>query len=210
MEWPLFDLRLACGPVRLRAVRDDDLTVLTALLPDDFDLDPRSERFAGLDDATDRRRLFAQGIWRSRGTWSPASWCLDLVVEADGAPVGLQSLEADDFARLRTVDSGSWLAVPARGRGLGVAMRTAVLGLAFDHLGAQVAVSSAEVGNAASLGVSRHLGYVDNGITRVVSPRGPVDLQHLRLTRDARSADRSPVEVSGLDACLPWLGALSG
>lgn len=207
MEWPLFDLRLRCGPVVLRPVTDADLPVLSGLLPDDFDLDPRAERLAGLDPMADRRRRFVQGLWRSRGTWSPGSWCLDLVVEVEGDPVGLQSLEADDFPLLRTVDSGSWLTPSARGRGHGVAMRAAVLGLAFDHLDAVAAVSSAVLDNAASLGVSRSLGYRDNGISRTDSPAGVVELQHLRLTREAWAAGRHRVEVTGLEPCLPWFGA---
>ncbi len=206
MEWPLFDLRLRCGPVALRPVTDADLGVLSGLFPDDFDLDPRAEPFPGLDVRRDRLRLFAQGIWRSRGTWSPGSWCLDLAVEHDGRVVGLQSLEADDFVTLRTVDSASWLAHEARGRGLGVAMRAAVLGLAFDHLGAVAAVSSAVLDNAASLGVSRRLGYADNGLSRTSSPDGVVELQHLRLTREGWATGGHRVEVAGLEPCLPWFG----
>jgi len=116
--------------------------------------------------------------------------------------VGLQALEADDFAKLRTVDSGSWLAVHARGRGTAVAMRTAILGLAFDHLGAVAAISSARVDNAPSLAVSRRLGYVENGVSLSDSPTGVVELQHLRLTRGSWAAH--PVKVTGLDDCLPW------
>lgn len=88
MEWSLFDLRLRCGPVSLRPVTDADLPRLSELLPTDLDLDPRVERFPALDDRRDRQRLFAQGIWRSRGTWSPGAWCLDLGVEVNGELVG--------------------------------------------------------------------------------------------------------------------------
>ena len=210
MEWPFFDLRLRCGPVSLRPVTDGDLPRLSELLPGDLDLDPRAERFTALDDRRDRQRLFAQGIWRSRGTWSPASWCLDLAVESDGELIGVQALEGDDFLRLRTVDSFSWLTQAARGRGLGVAMRTAALGLAFDHLGAVAAVSSAVLDNQASLGVSRRLGYADNGLSRTDSTTGVVELQHLRLTRDTWQVAGHTVEVSGLEPCLPWFGLTSG
>jgi RimJ/RimL family protein N-acetyltransferase len=206
MEWPLFDLRLHSGPVMLRPVTDSDLEVLTGLFPDDFDLDPGAERFRGLDVRRDRRRLFAQGIWRSRGTWSPASWCLDLAVEHDGRLVGLQSLEGEDFVALRTVDSGSWLTPEVRGRGLGVAMRTAALGLAFDHLGAVAAVSSAVPDNAASLGVSRRLAYAENGVSRTDSPHGVVELRHLRLTAEAWRAAGHRVSVDGFEPCLAWFG----
>lgn len=206
MEWPLFDLRLGFGPVLLRPVTDADLPRLSDLLPLDLDLDPGAERFPALDDRRDRRRLFVQGIWRSRGTWSPTSWCLDLAVEADGELVGAQALEGEDFPRLRTVDSFSWLTPSARGRGLGVAMRAAALGLAFDHLGAEVAVSSAVMDNHASLGVSRTLGYADNGTSRIVTTDGVAVLQHLRLTREAWSAAGRRVEVTGIEACRSWFG----
>lgn len=210
MEWPLFDLRLRCGPVSLRPVTDADLPRLSELLPGDLDLDPRAERFAALEDRRDRQRLFAQGIWRSRGTWSPASWCLDLAVESDGELIGAQALEGDDFLRLRTVDSFSWLTHSSRGRGLGVAMRTAALGLAFDHLGAVAAVSSAVLDNGASLGVSRRLRYVDNGVSLTDSPAGVVELQHLRLSRDAWQSVGHAVDVTGLEPCLPWFGLAPG
>ena len=85
MEWPLFDLRMRCGPVSLRPVTDADLPRLAAILPDDLDHDPRVERFVGLDGDRDHRRLMVQGIWRARGTWSPSKWCLDLAVEHGGA-----------------------------------------------------------------------------------------------------------------------------
>jgi hypothetical protein len=86
-----------------------------------------------------------------------------------------------------------------------VAMRTAALGLAFDHLGAVAAISSATLANAASLGVSRRIGYADNGISRIVDTSGEVvELQNLRLP-----ADRWPgakVAVEGLTPALPWFG----
>ncbi|GAA2127270.1 GNAT family N-acetyltransferase [Nocardioides bigeumensis] len=206
MEWPLFDLRLACGPVSLRAVTDADAEELAAVLPDDLELDPHRERFPGLDPARDRQRRFVQGLWSSRGEWSPDSWCLDLRVDtADGA-VGVQTLEGDHFGQLRTVDTASWLVPSERGRGLGVAMRTAVLGLAFDHLGAIAAVSSAVLDNHASLGVSRRLGYADNGRSLIRTESGPAELQHLRLTADQWRAGGHRVEVSGVDPCRPWFG----
>jgi len=204
MEWPLFDLRLSIGDVALRPVTDADLPAIAAMFPDDDEQDPRWEHFAGLSAQRNRHRLLVQRTWHHRGSWSPSSWCLDLAVEVSGQLVGLQALEADDFAKLRTVDSGSWLAVHARGRGTAVAMRTAILGLAFDHLGAVAAISSARVDNAPSLAVSRRLGYVENGVSLTDSPTGVVELQHLRLTRESWAAH--PVKVTGLDACLAWFG----
>ena len=208
-HWPLFGLRLRCDDVLLRPVQERDLPRLAAIQPPDYEHDPSAEAFPGEDLAQHRRRLVYQGYWRSFGTWSPSSWCLDFAVEHDGALVGVQSLEADDFLDLRTVDSGSWLVTSARGRGVGIAMRTAVLSLAFDHLDALAAVTSARTDNAASLGVSRHVGYRDNGVSLNRSGRALVELAHMRLTvdewRSSRAGER--VTVSGLDPCLPWFGS---
>ena len=208
-DWPLFGLRLRCGEVTLRPVREDDLPYLVAILPDDFEQDPRLEGLPGLGAAADRRRLFCQEYWRALGTWSPSSWKLHLAVGFEGKPVGVQTLEGEDFPALRTVDSASWLMPRVRGRGLGVAMRTAALGLAFEWLGAVAAVSSAVPENAASLGVSRHLGYLENGVGLVAAPGGRVvELRHLRLTVDRwRSAGHGrSVSVSGFEACRPLFG----
>lgn len=206
--WPLFDLRLRCRGLELRVVRESDLARLAEVRPDDFEHDPRAEMFAGLDLRQNRRRLVYQEYWRNLGTWSPTSWYLDMAVTADGEVVGVQSLEAEQFPSVRTVDSGSWLIPAVRGRGLGVAMRMAVLGLAFDHLGALAAVTSADSGNAASLGVSRRIGYQPNGVSLNSSGHGRIELTHLRLTVAAWRASGygRDVTVTGFEPCRPWFG----
>ena len=95
---------------------------------------------------------------------------------------------------------------PVRGRGLANRMRACILTLAFEHLGAVAAVSSARTDNPASLAVSRRLGYEDNGLSRTDTPTGVTDLQHVRLTRDRWRPGTWPVEVSGVEATLPWFG----
>jgi RimJ/RimL family protein N-acetyltransferase len=205
VDWPLFDLRLRCRDVRLRAVRESDLSHLGAVLPGDVGHDPRLELLPSLSDAENERRLFYQGYWQALGTWSPSSWTLHMAVEYDGELVGVQTLEGEDFPRLRTVDSASWLVPAVRGRGVGVAMRIAVLGLAFDHLGAVAAITSATVDNAASLGVSRRIGYTDNGIGLIVETGGVATLQHLRLTAD-RWQHGAEVTVDAFPPCRPWFG----
>jgi RimJ/RimL family protein N-acetyltransferase len=204
VEWPFFDLRVACGEVLLRGVADADLDPLLAVLPDDLEHDPRHQRF--LDPARDRRRILSAEIWTHRGTWTPGSWCLDLAVEVDGHVVGVQALEGEAFPTLRTVDSFSWLATDVRGRGLATAMRTAVLALAFDHLGAVAAVSSARLDNAPSLAVSRRLGYADNGVSLTDTPTGVAELQHVRLIAEAWHAAGRHADVTGFAACRPWFG----
>ena len=203
--WPLFDLRLEYRDVLLRAVREADLPHLTAVLPADVGHDPRLAMFRSQTMIENERRLLCMGYWKALGTWDPAEWVLHLAVLHDNEIVGVQTLEGSNFPALRTVDSASWLVPSVRGRGIGVRMRTAALGFAFDHLGATAAISSATLANGASLGVSRRIGYVDNGISRIVDTRGDVvELQNLRLT-----VDRWPghdVTVTGFEACKPWFG----
>jgi RimJ/RimL family protein N-acetyltransferase len=149
-----------------------------------------------------------QDYWRARGSWRPESWALSFGVFRDGELVGYQGLEGDDFARLRTVDSSSFLIGAARGQGLGKQMRAAVLALAFGALGARFAITSAWTDNHASLGVSRALGYVDNGVS--AHPRGDTvgEMAHLRLTRERWLASGWPdrVAVAGVEDCLPFFG----
>jgi RimJ/RimL family protein N-acetyltransferase len=82
-----------------------------------------------------------------------------------------------------------------------------VLHLAFEGLGAQHATSDAFEDNAASLGVSRKLGYRDDGIEWHAVRGHPATVRRLRLTRDDWPAARSvPVEIHGLEPCLPFFG----
>ena len=207
-HWPPLAIRIRVGDVALRPVREGDLPGLLDLLPDDVEHDPTSELFDGLDLEDNRRRIFLQTYWRSAGTWSPNGWWLPFLVTHRGRAVGVQTLEGEHFSELRVVDSSSWLDPAARGRGTGVSMRAGILALAFDHLGAEAAVSSAREDNAASLGVSRRLGYEDNGISRSRSPSGPCTLRRMVLTRKAwETAGRGrTAEVRGLEGCGPWFG----
>lgn len=205
MDWPLFDLRLRCRNVRLCAVREADLDHLAAVLPGDVGHDPRLELYPGLTDAENERRLFRMGYWRALGTWSPSNWVLHLAVEYEGALVGVQTLEGEDFPDLRTVDSASWLVPGVRGRGVGVAMRIAVLGLAFDRLGAVAAITSATETNAASLGVSRRIGYADNGVGLIKETGGIARLRHMRLPV-GQWRHGGEVTVEGFEPCRPWFG----
>ena len=206
--WPLFALQLTFNDTVLRPVRESDLDELARILPDDVEQDPSSNFLLGLDVASNRRRLLFQNYCRNWSTWSVESWTLDFCVIHQGRLVGIQALEAEHFVELRTVDSGSWLAPEYRGIGLGTSMRIAILAFAFDHLGAQTAVTSARFDNAASLGVSRRIGYQDNGVSMSRSPSGPCQLHHMRLTRDQwqESSLGDSVVVAGLSGCALYFG----
>ncbi|MBB2985308.1 GNAT family N-acetyltransferase [Terracoccus luteus] len=204
--WPLHGIRLVGDGVRLRVLTEADLDEVVGALPDDVELNPSATPYAGLDERGNRGAAVAQAYWRALGTWSPDDWALPFVAHHDGALVGVQWLEGPDYRVERTVDSSSWLVSEARGRGLGTAMRAAVLTLAFGPLAAVAAVSSAVADNAASLGVSRRLGYRDTHTS--VLPHSGAPLQHVRLTRDAwlASGQAGRTRVEGVDAALPLFG----
>lgn len=204
--WPLHGIRLTTADLELQPATEAALPALFEILPADLEADPAATRYAGVGEAANHRAILAQSYWRAMGLWSPHDWVLPFVVLRDGVPIGMQALEGPDYGTERTVDSWSWLAGPARGRGLGKQMRAAILELAFTHLGAKTAVSSAVVTNHGSLGVSRSLGYAETHQS-VLSHNGQT-LQHLRLEADdwTASGRGAAVRVEGVGAALPFFG----
>src|SRR3954453_2028298 len=207
-HWTMFDIRLVTPDLVLRPVTEADLAALSDILPDSAEQNPASTTYAGLTESANRAVILHQDYWRAVGSWRPESWELGMAVFRGEELIGFQGLEGDDFARLRTVDSSSWLAGAAGGEGLGQQMRAAVLALAFGPLEARFAITSAWSDNAASLGVSRALGYQDNGVTAHRRGDGAGEMVHLRLTRERWLASAWPdrVQVSGVERCLPFFG----
>jgi RimJ/RimL family protein N-acetyltransferase len=208
-HWPLSGLRLQTPRLELRWPTLSDLDALASLAAEGVH-DPSVQPF--LVPWTDEHPAErAQGTlryhWSRWSSWTPADWTLDLIVDLDGTIVGSQGLGGKDFAVLGEVHTGSWLGQKHHGQGIGTEMRAAVLHLAFEGLHAQYATSGAFEDNAASLGVSRKLGYADDGIERLVVRGRPATLRRLRLDREAWAAHRSvPVEIHGLQPCLPSFG----
>ena len=210
--WPLFDLRLRVGALELRLPTDDELGVLAALAgagihpPDQM---PFGFAWSTLPSPA-LERGFAQYHWSRRAGWRPDDWGLELMVALEGEPIGVQGLFARRFAVHRLVHTGSWLGRGWQGHGHGKSMRSAVLALAFDHLGAQVAESKAFLDNERSAGVSRALGYVENGIGRIAPEEVSRETQRFRMTLEMwRSRPRPAVEVEGLEACRELFGVPS-
>ena len=207
--WPLFGLRIQSDQLELRLPTDVELLELLVLAragihpPDEM---PFGIAWSVLPSPA-FERSFVQHHWLMRGAWTPSSWTLNLIVLRDGQVIGTQTVAAVDFAVHRTVDTGSWLGQAFQGRGLGKEMRSAVLGFAFDGLGAVVAESSAFLDNAASNAVSRALGYEDNG-RGTLAPQGVSrETQKFRMTLNGwRSRPRPPITIDGMDPCRELFG----
>lgn len=208
--WPLYGLVLRTPRLELRLPSPQELAALGELA-DDGVHDPAVMPFTvpWTDQPPGvRARAVLQHHWAGLAAVTPAKWTLALAVLADGEPVGFQDVGATDFAVLREVHTGSWLGRRHHGRGTGTEMRAAVLHLAFAGLGAGHATSAAATDNPASRGVSRRLGYAEDGIERV-AVRGAVSTHvRLRIDRAAWAAHRTvPVQVDGLEPCRELLGA---
>jgi RimJ/RimL family protein N-acetyltransferase len=156
-----------------------------------------------------RHRESLKFWWSARAHWSPERWHFTGAVFVEGAPVGVQGLLAENFARLRTVETGSWLGRQHQGQGLGKEMRAAILHLAFEGLGAMEALSGAFHDNRASLATSQSLGYTENGNRLMLRRDKPDRIIDLKLDRATwESGRREDIEIEGLEACLEMFGAV--
>lgn len=202
-KWPLWDLRVRTPRLELRSVREPDLAALVEVIDGGLH-DPATMPFlVPFTDTPNPQRAqdsyrFWLGCWAG---WSVESWRLPFAVYADGVCVGLQDVQADHFPTVRTVSTGSFLGLPHQGRGLGREMRAAVLHLAFAGLGAARAVTEAFEDNAASLGVTRALGYRANGTEVVPRRAGSGTMQRFVLDHsDWEPRRRDDIVIEGLGA----------
>lgn len=210
--WPPFDLEVRTPRITLRYV-DDELAVRLAELAAHGIHDPSWMPFAlpwtdvaspGLEQNTLRY------YWRTRAELTPDHWDLPLAVLVDGDVVGACSVSGEHFAVVRTFETGSWLGRAHQGQGLGKEVRAASLHLGFEGLGALVATTGAYEDNAASLGVTRSLGYSPNGARREVrrDQLGVTLLFHMIIDH-WRTIRRDDIELFGVEALLPFLGPIT-
>ncbi len=203
--WPLFGLRVRTRRLELRVHTDDDLAELADLVgrgvhpPDEMPfLMPWTDAPPPL-----LQRQTLQYVWRMRAEWTPEAWHLALGAWEHGRLVGQQSVEAKDFATVRTVDTGSWVGRAHQGAGIGKEMRAAVLHLAFAGLGADRADTEAFEDNPASLAVTRSLGYVPNGEGLHVRRDLPVRCLRFTLPRERwERGRRGDITIEGLEPAM--------
>ncbi|KRF35466.1 GNAT family N-acetyltransferase [Nocardioides sp. Soil805] len=207
--WPLFGLTIETPRLRLRLPRDEEVAELARVAADGVHtpherpfLTPWTE-----GSAEDRAHFVLQQHWGALGDWEVRSWALGLGIFLEDRPIGRVTLRAQEFPVVREVTTSSWLGLPHHGQGFGTEARAGVLTLAFDHLGAEAAVSEVFQDNHASQGVSRRLGYEPDGISRDARGDEVLVSDRLRLTSKRWSSRERPVAtIVGLDAARSMFG----
>jgi RimJ/RimL family protein N-acetyltransferase len=202
--WPPYAIRLRTDRLELRLPDEDEIGEICRLAQ--AGIHPPGEMPFGvawsIKPSPRFEREFIQWHWLQRASWSVEAWSLELAVFLDGRPIGSQALMARQFSTFKTVRSGSWIGRAFQGRGLGKEMRAAVLALAFDGLGAEVAETEAFLDNPASAGVSRSLGYEPNGFGSIAPEGVARPTERFRLTREGWLARSRPaVAIEGLESC---------
>jgi len=208
-HWPLFDLEVRTPTLTLRALDDalarevlgvagrgvHDPAALPFIVPWTDLPSPQMEQEAMRFDA------------RTRAETTPAAWNLQFAVIVDGEVIGSCDLGAKQFSVLRQFQTGSWLGLEFHGRGLGKEMRMACLTLGFDGLGAERALTAAWHDNAASLGVTRSLGYVEEGRRRELRRDQPDEIVSFRMDRSHwDTIRRDDIELAGVEGACSFLG----
>lgn len=204
--WPLFDLVVRTPMLELRYPTDQDLIELARVGGRGIH-DPDWMPLGGWTDvdSPELERNILKFGWRMRAEWSPDSWSYNPVVVVDGTVVGTQGMHATDFAKLRSVGTGSWIGLEFQGRGIGREMRAAIVHLAFAGLGAVEALSGYWHDNEPSRRVSEGLGYELNGEDRKLRRDEPDRQVNVRLLREVwEQRRRDDIEIVGLDACIDW------
>jgi RimJ/RimL family protein N-acetyltransferase len=207
--FPPLGLRVTAGPLELRGLVDDDLAQLAELARRGIH-DPTTMPFyfpwtdAPIDELA---RSTAQYHWRTRADFSPTKWDLNLGVWRDGELVGTQGVGTEHFLVTRTGETGSWLGREHQGKGIGTAMRQALCAFLFDHLDFEEITSGAFTDNPASLGVSRKVGYRDNGVRRLKRRDGELATNlGLVLRPEDLVRGEHPLEVEGVAAFRRSIG----
>lgn len=207
--WPLFDLVVRTPVLELRFPTDELLVELAEVAAKGIHADdwmPFAVPWSKLPSPQLERQILLHN-WQMRGQWTPDHWRFNPVTVVHGRVVGTQGVHADEFGATRTVATGSWLGQAFQGKGYGKEMRSAMLHLAFAGLGAIRAESAAREDNGPSIGVSRAVGYAENG--------DEIRLRDGELTRDIRflmtrevweQRRRDDIEIEGLEPCLELFG----
>ncbi|MGA4506911.1 GNAT family N-acetyltransferase [Propionibacteriaceae bacterium G1746] len=209
--YPPFGVRITCGPLVLRGITDDDIMPLVEVArrglhdadeehsPLSFDWTAAPPQYLAIN--------YARWAWGQRYQFTAKSWILALLVEHDGEVVGVQEGRGEQFARVRSVSTGSWLGRAAQGKGIGTLMRQAFCTFLVDELGALEVTSAAFTDNPASWRVSEKTGYRRLGTHRAARGRESVTDQVMyQLTPDTLVRPPHPLQVEGAEPLRRFLG----
>lgn len=201
--WPLFDLEIQTPNLTLRYVNDDlalRLAELAAAGIHDAASTPFLMPWTDAESPNLERNAM-QFYWRCRADTTPMSWNLNFAVLEGNTVVGTTDIGASNFGVLRQFMTGSWLGQEFQGRGIGKEVRLAMLTLGFRGFNAKLAQTAAWHDNPASLGVTRSLGYTEQGqswqLRREQRDRH-IDFQMPRDHFD--TLDTSNIQLIGVDA----------
>ncbi|MDL5155946.1 GNAT family N-acetyltransferase [Actinomycetospora termitidis] len=201
--YPQFGLRIAHAGLELAPPTDVELLELAAIVaePGGVVAPEEAHYVTWRSGDADAARAFLERSWQLRVA-PGGSWFVPFALVEGGRVVGHATL-----ARSRSpgeVWTSSWIARAEQGRGLGRRVRLMLLDLAFVHLNATRAVTSAAEDNAASLRVSHRCGYRETH--RAPHADGTPEI-HLAVTPGAwRRRRLDGVVVEGVE---PFLAAVS-
>lgn len=210
-HWPLFGIRVRTERLELRVPKDDELSAMAELAASG--IHPPDEIVFGdmwtNHDKPEIARHVLQWNWKARADWKPTKWTLSFAAFHRGEVVGNAWMFAEHFGVLRSFGTSSWLGQSHQGIGLGKEMRAAQLHVGFAILGALEARTNALAHNGPSTGVTRSLGYDDNGrAERLVGGKAITGLL-FRMSRqrwEERVRDRYDVSAEGFESCRDLFG----
>ena len=207
--WPPYGIKLSWRGITLRPVRPADAVGLGRIL-DAGILPPSQYHFMGgmFKKEAVNEAAWARQVLRYEADlirrWRTDSWKLQFAVSIEDRLIGCQSIEADKFPSDRCFETGSYLAAPVQGRGIGRIMRAMIIEFGFRCLDGRVAVSGYHPENAASAAVSRHLGYQATGCQEESWRDQTVRYQIVSLSSDNWPTHRpdglDEMQISGIEA----------
>lgn len=208
--WPPFDLEVRTPRLTMCAITDERAVELAALAARGIH-DPTFMPFAmpwSREESPALERKALQFYWRCRAEMSPASWNLNFAIVVDGVVVGTSGLIGVDFPRMRQFETGSWLGREHQGQGIGKELRVATLTLGFVGFDAEHALTGAWHDNGPSIGVTRSLGYREQGWRRALrDDRAPDRLVGFEMPREHFETNlrRDDIELVGVGPVREFL-----
>lgn len=204
----MLGLRIRAGELELHGISDDDVVTLLDLARRGIH-PPEQMPFSTpwTDQPPEQLPLaFAQYHWGTRAGFRTEAWQLNLAVTWKGKVVGTQGFSTTNYLVTRSGETGSWLGRDHQGLGIGTRMRQALCAFLFDHLDAEEITSSAFVDNAASLGVSRKVGYRPNGIRRMIRRTGEWQANQMLVLTPNTFVRGPAIDVEGVGPVRRLIG----